>query len=179
MPGEEYVYSKPIETKKSYKKFIIIPVIIIALIAAYFLYNNTNFFKSNKLDISQENVIKDWFGGIIKGDWDTVFTNMVDENNSYYSENCRNRFVKVFNSWVGATNYSFKIKEIKSCKDSVEYKNIAKNFRLKTTDDCIVAYNSYLLKMQDQEEGQENNFWFLVKIEDKWKIQILCGYLPE
>lgn len=174
MVEEEYVYTKPEEPvtpKKSYKKLIVIPILIIIIVAAYFLYNSTKASINN----SPENTAREWFDSITKGDWSTVFNDMVDENINYYSEECKNNFINIYKSWA-ATNYSLTIIGTKNCSDSIEYKSIAASFVLKTADDCVVIYSSYLLRLPNGGEQRQGDFWFLVKVENKWKVQNICNH---
>lgn len=133
---------------------------------------------SQPIEEKPEDVAKTWFESIIKEDWNTVFANMVDEDGSYYSEDCKQRFTKAFSIWAGAT-YSYETKEIKNCTESALYVNLAETLGLETPDECVVVYHSYWMRFPDgTEQSQEDNFWVLIKVENKWKIQALCEFLP-
>jgi hypothetical protein len=109
-----------------------------------------------------------WFEGIIEGNWNRTFAHMVDLDGKPYSEERRNRFIAAFKDWVGA-DYSLEIGEAR--EECMRLEGMPEL-------ECLSLDVSYSLRMKDGTEMNATTHWQLVKVNDEWKIQMICAMLP-
>lgn len=126
--------------------------------------------------LTPQEVIKAWFEDQKKGDWQSVFTDMVDVDGKPYSQKCQDGFKKAFGANVGA-DYTLNIKnDLKTggCKDSPELNQLAKVFGFQLPDgQCAIVSISYSTKSS----GSVDTFSTLFKINNDWKVMMYCAPL--
>jgi len=130
-----------------------------------------------KQEISQnltpQETIQAWFEDQKKGDWQSVFANMVDVDGKPYSSECQDGFKKAFGANVGA-DYTLNIKnDLKTgtCKDLPELNLLAQSFGFQLPDgQCAIVFISYSTKSS----GSVDTFLTLLKVNNDWKVMMYC-----
>lgn len=144
----------------------------------YFFYSKGISFKSYEEKSPQE-VFRAWFEGIIKNEWENVFSNMVNVDGKPYSEECKKWFKDFTSSKVGAT-YQLKINRVTEEKECSEFPEVYALF--KTFDvpipkgKCIIISYSALLTYTNGATEKEETEMFLFKVDNKWKVIVKCPF---
>ena len=124
-------------------------------------------------NLTPQEAIKAWFDGQKKGDWQSVFANMVDVDGKPYSQECQDGFKNAFGANEGA-DYTLSIKnDLKtgSCKDLPELNQLAQisGFQL-PEGQCAIISISYSTKTS----GNIDTFSTLFKVNNDWKVMMYC-----
>ena len=124
--------------------------------------------------LTPQEIVKAWFENQKKGEWQTVFANMVDVDGKPYSQECQDGFKKAFGANVGA-EYTLDIKndlKIGSCKDLPELNQLAQIFGFQLPDgQCAIVSLSYATKSSGK---VEDTFLTLFKVNNDWKVMMYC-----
>jgi len=124
--------------------------------------------------LTPQEIVKAWFENQKKGEWQTVFANMVDVDGKPYSQECQDGFKKAFGANVGA-EYTLDIKndlKIGSCKDLPELNLLAQSFGFQLPDgQCANVSLSYATKSSGK---VEDTFLILFKVNNDWKVMMYC-----
>jgi len=124
-------------------------------------------------NLTPKEVIKTWFENQKKGDWQSVFANMVDVDGKPYSQECQDGFKKAFGANVGA-DYTLDVKnDLKTgtCKDLPELNLLAQSFGFQLPDgQCAIVSISYSTKSS----GSVDTFSTLFKVNNDWKVMMYC-----
>lgn len=130
-----------------------------------------------KTEISQnltpQEVIKDWFDNQKKGEWQSVFADMVDVDGKSYSQECQEGFKKAFSVNVGS-EFTLDIKnDLKTggCKDLTELNQLANVSGFQLPDgQCAIVSLSYLTESW----GSVDSILTLFKLNNDWKVMVYC-----
>lgn len=125
-----------------------------------------------------QKVIKTWHDSIVKGDWETVFNNMVDINGKPYSKECRAKFKEAFGTWVGA-KYTLDIgDEIIECEYDPLIKAIFEDaYGVKLEElpkGCISIPYSSSMSFPDGSSQSGTGAFAVLKVDGKWKVLVAC-----
>lgn len=119
-------------------------------------------------------VVKIWHESIINEDWEQAFTYTIDENGESLSGECKEKFKKFYNSWVG-TDYSLKTDAPITCDQSPMITSLLKTIGMEIPEGVECMSVPYTLSMPTFALEDEKP---LLKVGEEWKVWVNCSFFP-